>query len=363
LIGAPTRAELERRVVMLPPSSADGAVASQVLAAAGMPAALCASAEELCATAEAGAAVLVLDEDALAASHCLSDFLDRQPAWSDIPLIVLTSRRREPTSHWRTVAELSSVRNATLLERPMRIEMLLQAVRVALRTRNRQYQLRASIDERENLLRQREMLLREVHHRVKNNLQMMLSLVRLSAIRAPRDAEPMFADLAGRLGAIGQLHTRIYATQNLTEIDAAAHVADVVDQVVAAFGTSHLTVRIAKRLEPIVVDVDTAIPLGLITTELLTNALRYAFPGGCSGNIDVGLGRHGDRVELTVVDDGVGLPKVKKGSTSTGLRLVRALAKQIGGTFATTDGSGLKATVLFPLKIGAPAASVEPPTL
>ncbi len=352
-----TPAELERRVVMLPTSSVDGVVASQVLAAGGIAAELCLTAPELCATAAAGAAVVLLDEDALAGTQCLWDFLDRQPAWSDIPLIVLTSRRREATAHWRMIAQLTSVRNATLLERPMRSQTLVQAVRLALRNRERQYELRASIAEREGLLRQREVLLREVHHRVKNNLQMMQSLVRLSAGRAPPEAEALFSELGGRIGAMGQLYSSIYASDNLTEVEAAAYVADVVDQVVAAFGSAHLTVRIAKHLEPVVIDVDTAIPLGLIITELLTNALRYAFPDERAGSIGVVLERRGDRIALTVADDGVGLPVHRKSPASTGLRLVRALAKQIGGTFATTHGCGLTATVAFPLHRCAPAAS------
>jgi hypothetical protein len=179
-----------------------------VLAAAGMEITRCVTMGDLCATVEPGAAVLVLAEEALAGTgfRCLADFLDRQPAWSDIPLIVLTTRRREATAYWRIVGELSSVRNAMLLERPMQTEMFLQAVRVALRTRERQYQLRTYIAERESLLAQREMLLREVQHRVKNNLQMMQSLVRMSAARAPPQAKPLFADLVGRISALGQLH-------------------------------------------------------------------------------------------------------------------------------------------------------------
>ena len=270
---------------------------------------------------------------------------------------MLTTRRREPTAHWRTVAALSSVRNATLLERPMRTEMLLQAVRVGLRTRERQYQLRAHIAERESLLAQKEVLLREVYHRVKNNLQMMQSLVRLSAARAPPQAEALFTDLASRIGAIGQLHNRIYASGNLTEIDAAAYVADVVDQVDAAFGALQQRVRIAKRLEPIVVDVDTAIPLGLITTELLTNAYRHAFPAGAAGIIRVELAVHAGIVELTIADNGVGPPKDERGSASTGLRLVQALAKQIGGTFAVNAGPGARSTIRFPLRKRPPSSS------
>ena len=180
----------------------------------------------------------------------LSGFLEAKPAWSDIPLIILTVRRREAAAHWRLVADVPSVRNATLLERPMRIETLLQAVRVALRTRERQYELRAYIAERERLLAQRDMLLREVHHRVKNNLQMIQSLVRMSLARAPAEARPLITDLASRIGAIGHLHSRIYASENLTEIDAASYLADVVDEVSAAYGALEQRVRITKRLSP-----------------------------------------------------------------------------------------------------------------
>jgi two-component sensor histidine kinase len=350
MTAAPTCAELEQRVLMLPPSKADGAVAFQMLAAAGLTIVLCASAEELCATAKAGAAVLVLAEETLVSKDCVSDFLDQQPAWSDLPLIVLTTRRREPTAPWQMLAKLSSVRNVTLLERPMRTEMLLQAVRVALRSRDRQYQLRTSIEERESLLAQREMLLREVQHRVKNNLQMMQSLIRLSAARAPPQAEPLFTDLVGRIGAIGQLHTQIYASGNLAEIEAAAYVSGVIDQIDAAFGTRQQRVRVTRHLEPIVVDVDTAIPLGLITNELLTNAYRHAFPTGSKGFIRVELRLHAGIVELVIRDTGIGLAEGKGASSSTGLRLVEGLAKQIGGTLTTRSGSGMRATVRFPLK-------------
>jgi two-component sensor histidine kinase len=351
MTSAPTTAELERRVVILPSSSADGAVASQVLAAAGMEITRCVTMEDLCATAEAGAAVLVLAEEALAGTgfRCLADFLDRQPAWSDIPLIVLTTRRREATAYWRIVGELSSVRNAMLLERPMQTEMFLQAVRVALRTRERQYQLRTYIAERESLLAQREMLLREVQHRVKNNLQMMQSLVRMSAARAPPQAKPLFADLVGRISALGQLHTRVYASENLTGIDAAAYLAGIVNQTATAFAVPQGCVRIVKHLEPILMDVDTAMPVGLIATELLTNAYKYAFPEGRPGEIRIELALRSGMVELMVADDGVGLPEAVS-SVSTGLQLVRGLAGQIGGTFTTLTAPGTRCILRFPFK-------------
>ena len=97
--------------------------------------------------------------------------------------------------------------------------------------------------------------------------------------------------------------------------------------------------RITKHLEPIVVDVDTAIPLGLITDELLTNAYRYAFPAGSTGAIRVELRLHAGIVELAIGDTGIGLPTGREPS-STGLRLVEALAKQIGGTLTLPRRAG-----------------------
>ena len=126
--------------------------------------------------------------------------------------------------------------------------------------------------------------------------------------------------------------------------------ADVVNQVDAAFGALQQRVRITRHLDPIVVDVDTAIPLGLITAELLTNAYRYAFPAGSAGVIRVELTLHAGFAELAIGDTGIGLPEGKRSPSSTGLRLVEALAKQIGDTLATSSGSGMRAAVRFPLK-------------
>ena len=105
------------------------------------------------------------------------------------------------------------------------------------------------------------------------------------------------------------------------------------------------------------VNVDTAIPLGLITTELLTNAYRYAFPDGAIGVIRVELTSHADIVELMVADNGVGLPQAGAGPASSGLQLVQALAKQIGGTFAANAEPGMRGTLRFPLRKPAPSLS------
>ena len=179
------------------------------------------------------------------------------------------------------------------------------------------------------------MLLREVHHRVKNNLQMMQSLVRMSAMRALPQAKPLFADLVGRISAIGQLHTLVYASENLTEIDAAAYLAGIVDQTETAFGLPQGRVRLVKHLEPILMDVDTAMPVGLIATELLTNAYKYAFPGACNyphlSTPDQCLGGFPRKVSPSVLSplkastssDLIGLKHRTKPQLQRPLRLVR----------------------------------------
>lgn len=351
----PASAELERRVIFLPHNPADGSVAEDVLTVAGQRVTPCASIEEFCATAENGAGVLVIADDALVGANCqcLSDLLERQPAWSDIPLVVLTVRRREPTAAWRRVAALPWISKAILLERPMHTKALVQAVKVALRARDRQYQLRGFLAEREGLLAQRDVLLREVHHRVKNNLQMMQSLIRLTARRAPPNAQRSFGDLIGRVAALGQLHNQLYASMNFRELDAATYLSEIADQLEAAFGSPDGRARIVKQLEPTMVNLDTALPLGLITTELVTNALRYAYPPGSPGEIRIALvARNGGR-ELSISDNGIGLDAESSAPVSTGLQLVQALAKQLGGTFALDSGPGVRGVVRFRSPAGA----------
>jgi two-component sensor histidine kinase len=346
---APT--EAERRVLILLPSRADGAGACRILAGAGIQAVRCATGRELCAIAETGIGALVLAEEVLLAAEfrVVCQLLDRQPAWSDVPLVVVTVRSVEPTRRWRSIAQVSSARNVALLERPMRPEMLIQAVRVGLRARDRQYRLRASIAEREGLLVQRGLLIREIHHRVRNNLQIACSLVRMSAQRAPAAAQPMFEDILGRLSAFSHLHSRIYASAAIDRIDAAAYLGDILADVGTALGAAEHHVRIEQQVEAFPLDVDKAVPVGLIATELLTNALRYAFPDGASGEIRIALTRRDDSLELTVADSGVGLPTAQAPATSTGLRLVQALVHQLKGTFEITSGRGVTCRVAFPL--------------
>lgn len=154
----------------------DGAVIKRVLADAGVETINYATAEELLNAARVGVGAIIITEEVLVgmALELLAAFFGEEPTWSHVPLIVLTARNhsRSRMPRWRhSVADLPFVRSATLLERPLRTETLIQSVRVAMRSRDSQYQLRNYLVERDELLARTYTLFRELQHRVKNNLQ------------------------------------------------------------------------------------------------------------------------------------------------------------------------------------------------
>jgi two-component system, sensor histidine kinase PdtaS len=215
-----------------------------------------------------------------------------------------------------------------------------------MRGRDRQYQLRNYLAEREQLLARTYTLFRELQHRVKNNLQVIQSLVRLSAKRAPADLAEYFEEVRRQIWAIGQAHHKLYAGGDLDHIELSSYIADIVDQSVIGFGSLNDRVRVTMQLEPISVDVDAAIPIGLIVTELLTNAFKYAFPGGRRGEVRIGLVSRSGYGELTIMDDGVGLPTERDGS---GFRIVQALVTQIEGDLELLTRTGTRWILRFPL--------------
>jgi two-component sensor histidine kinase len=199
------------------------------------------------------------------------------------------------------------------------------------------------------------MLLREVHHRVKNNLQVISSLVALqeSSFRDEAD-RTLGKDMQARVGSMARLHELLYGSKDLSGIDTAEYLEAIAEEISTYYGKA--LVRVEAQSD--VLSIDEAMPFGLIATELLTNALKYAYPSGSAGEILVSYGRFGPERRLEIRDEGVGLPPEidPAKSPSLGFTLVRSLAEQIGGRLsidAAKPGeafSGLRVFLAFPVR-------------
>lgn len=204
-------------------------------------------------------------------------------------------------------------------------------------------QLRAS-------LREKDLLLRETHHRVKNNLQTIYSLLRLQSglLRDP-EAIQVFRESRERIRAIALLHDLLSRSQDLSSVAMEDYVRGVTTSLCQAYGVSPARVRLDLAVEPVALGLDRAIPCGLIINELVSNSLKHAFPDGRTGRIAVSLrAGHGDTYELTVADDGVGAPAPDDGGpASFGLELIRMLAHQLDGTLEQRGESGTCWRVVF----------------
>ena len=204
-------------------------------------------------------------------------------------------------------------------------------------------------------LHEQEVLLKEVHHRVKNNLQLITSLLRLEAGRTDNAAtQAVLGEMQGRILSMALLHETLYRAGSLAFIDLGGYLEQLANQL---FRSAAPSSGVALRLDltPAAVELDQAIPCGLIVNELLSNSLKHGFPDGRRGATFVRLHRleTGTGLRLEVGDDGVGLPADlrERESNSLGLHLVSILAKQLGGTLTIGEPPGTLFTLLFTPKL------------
>ena len=207
-----------------------------------------------------------------------------------------------------------------------------------------QSRLQASLEEKEALLK-------EVHHRVKNNLQLISSMLSLQAARiADPAAAELFAESRNRVRSMALVHENLYRAGDFARIPMGAHVQNLCAHLIRAYGLQSQHVELATEIDDIVLDMDRAIPTGLIINELVSNALKHAFPDGQAGHVRVELKLlDGRRCALAVMDDGVGLPPdLDVGrADSLGLQLVRDLTRQLHGTISVRRGRGTIFAVTF----------------
>jgi signal transduction histidine kinase/CheY-like chemotaxis protein len=398
-------ATLERRVLVLTPTSRDAALTEEILGRAGAVCVACANLEAMCAELEGGASAMLLPEEAVVLERdgCLSRWLAAQPPWSDLPVLVLA----RPGADSSAVAQaMDLLGNVTVLERPTRVAALVSAVRTALRARQRQYQIRDHLIERERAEvalrdsdRRKDEFLAILAHELRNPLAPIrnsLHILRLGgggdpmaptapgARAAPADVTAMIerqvnymVRLVDDLMEVSRISRgKVELRKEPVELSAIVHGAVETSRPQIEAGGHELT--LALPAEPLTLDGD-FVRLTQVLANLLNNAAKYSDPGG---RIRVVARREGSEAVLAVSDTGRGIPadmlprvfepflQVERepsrvqGGLGIGLTLVRSLVELHGGRVEAKSGGagrGSEFVVRLPLGAGDAAASVAAP--
>ena len=199
-------------------------------------------------------------------------------------------------------------------------------------------------------LNEKELLLREINHRVKNNLQIVSSLLNLQSRQlSDPDAQQMLKGSQSRIWSMALVHEKLYQSEDLARVNFAEYLRGLTAELDDSYHFSSRDIRVKIDAGNVVLGVDAAIPCGLIVNELVTNSLKHAYPADTGGEIRVVLQAEGNQNYLAVSDGGIGFPgDFNIGSSeSLGLKLVEALASQLGGTLALSSDDGAGVVITF----------------
>jgi two-component sensor histidine kinase len=256
------------------------------------------------------------------------------------PIVVLTGLQDEATA----IAAIQAGAQDYLVKDTTGAELLVRTLRHACERARIQEHLRQALVEK-------EILLKEIHHRVKNNMQIISNLLSLQALQVndPK-VQAMFEESQKRISAMGLIHQRLYHSGDIARIDLSGYLQNLVSMVLLSHpkGTQ---ISADVDVDCLLLGLDIAIPLGLITNELLTNSLKHAFAGRARGTVQVALhAAAGGQGELTVANDGTEDLSARTKPAGLGLKLVEMLAGQIKGTLAIERNHGMRYTIRFPLE-------------
>lgn len=200
------------------------------------------------------------------------------------------------------------------------------------------------------LLNEKEMLLKEIHHRVKNNLMIISSLLDLqSQYIRDKDDLKLFRESQSRANSMALIHERLYRSSDLKHINFGDYIQNLTKSLYHTYVLDANRVKLELEVKDIMLDINTTIPLGLIVNELITNSMKHGFPDGKSGEIRIEFFKKGDDLFLEVQDNGVGIPHQLdfRKTKSLGLQLVNSLTKQIDGEISLDRENGTKFTIKF----------------
>jgi PAS domain S-box-containing protein len=194
-------------------------------------------------------------------------------------------------------------------------------------------------------LQEKEVLLHEIHHRVKNNLQVVQSLLKMEVrTLPPSEARAAIESMVLRVRSMAMVHERLCQLPGLANLSVAGYLRDIFDGAIASYLVEPGRISIDLDAEDILLNLDRAIPFGLLANELISNSFKHGFPAGRTGKISVSIHRMGGAVRMVIQDNGIGLPmNFDAGSCkSMGLKLLESLAHQLGGALLFTSKQGCR---------------------
>jgi len=205
-------------------------------------------------------------------------------------------------------------------------------------------------EELEKSLQEKEMLLKEIYHRVKNNLMVISSLLNLQA-RYIKDKEALgiFRESQNRAKSMALIHERLYRSDDLKRINFGEYIRTLAADLFHTYAADPSLIKLSINVEDVMLDINTAIPLGLVVNELISNSLKHGFPEGREGKINIDFHSEDATLILTVFDNGVGFPTDLdfRNTESLGLRLVNSLTEQIDGKIELDRSQGTEFKITF----------------
>jgi two-component sensor histidine kinase len=229
---------------------------------------------------------------------------------------------------------------------PITKAVLLARVKVLMQTRKLSVQVN-------QLMNDKEMLLKEIHHRVKNNLMVISSLLSMQSRDIEDEkAKAFFRESQNRAQSMALIHERLYRSTDLKKIDLGEYIFSLATDLFNTYTTDPDKIKLEIDVEEIMIDINVTIPLGLILNELITNSLKYAFPGENKGKLTIKFYKNVNEFFLIVSDDGVGIPEDfdLTESDSLGMRLIDSLIDQLDGELELEGSHGTTFRIKFPEK-------------
>jgi PAS domain S-box-containing protein len=199
-------------------------------------------------------------------------------------------------------------------------------------------------------LEEKKVLLKEIHHRVKNNLMIISNLLYLqSSYIKDKESQDIFKESQNRARSMALIHERLYHSADLKRMDFGDYIRSLSTELLHTYEVDPGLIKLKINVEDIFLDINTAIPLGLIVNELVTNSLKHAFPEGNSGEINVDFHPVDDHYEFTVKDNGVGFPEDLdfQNTDSLGMQIVNSLTDQIDGEIELDNNNGTEFKISF----------------